>query len=249
MDILASTNILKCRFCSSDEEDSSRWATVGEGELKDPHFDLKYDKAENVLRDATINTRYAYVECPKLKCARCFIEGDGIEEKAKEKFISLEDMLIRTEETDDLFLKQFSEKPSVNILRLVEQGTVMCSCCGHYDEQDTSEKMFSIVYAPTIAMQPLLHIRCKPHKCERIIFIRKAGGHYTEFVQIRESAILKLLGVTVEPLEKLEIYNPEEVAKEIQQAVETFKSMPDVVESNIIERYLSTLTGKRVTTR
>lgn len=244
--ILASTNILKCKFCDFDEDDPDRWVTVGDGEIQDPYHELEYDKATGTLREPTINSRYAYVECPNLKCARYYVEENFYEDNEKSEFISLEDMLVRVSETEDRFLQQFPLSSSINVKKMVEYGTVICSHCGFYNKQDNSEKEFSIVYAPGILKQPAIMISCKSHQCEGIYPMKKPGKHYSQFVQLKDSRILQTLAVTVEPLENLETYDPVELRRKLHKLVEQLRSRPETIQDNILRVYLETLTGKKV---
>ncbi|MCS7163807.1 MAG: hypothetical protein NZ845_02260 [Thermodesulfovibrio sp.] len=94
VEILLSTNFLKCRFCRFSEDDPERFTTVAQGNIKDPHHDFIYYEETDTLEEATIYTSYAFIECPTLKCSQLLIPNENnVEERQKKIFEEFQKIL------------------------------------------------------------------------------------------------------------------------------------------------------------
>lgn len=247
MEVLATTGILKCRFCEHDHDDPDRMVTVGKGLLKDLHYDLLYDLETNTIREAVYESEYAVVECPSTGCSKYFQITTDCSARIEE--IDLKDILVRTEETDDRFLIEFPAEESINIKRHVEHGTVICCRCPDtkYDPDDLQSKVFRVVYIPWMSHTPLVAVMCDRHNCHHILSLLKKGGHYHGLVQLRESELLKQLGLTAEPAERLEVYDEEKYVREVLiPGMKKFVSLPETRILTVLENILSRLYGKKV---
>ncbi|MDW7973521.1 MAG: hypothetical protein RMI01_10040 [Thermodesulfovibrio sp.] len=243
IEILASTKFLKCRFCRYSEDDPERFTTVGQGNIKDPDHDFVYYEETDTLEEATIYTPYAYVECPTLKCSQLLIPN-------VETLEDLKILVVRTVETvDDEILKEFPYGESINIYETVETGTVMCYECGYYRPNIEQEVELAIVYDtgfPIKNHMPFLEIRCKPVNCRRGISIPEPGRHFNFMVQLKESELLKKLGITVEPFKEIKTYNVEERQEKILEALQEILNKPEVKKENLLRWKFQSLLGKRV---
>jgi hypothetical protein len=206
--ILATSKNLKCRFCEFDDDDTERFTTLGEGEIKDPVYDVIYDESTNTIRDATIYTRYAYVECPNHNCKRFYIPIEGGP--------PLEEKLVRLKDEENEFVMRYPKGESLNIRTMAEYGTVMCSFCCHPD--NLSEKKFAIVYSKLDA-HPFLAVSCERYQCFNMWSLPPRGTHLKFLVSIKESILLKALECTVEPFESLETYDVKDIEQKVIQAI------------------------------
>lgn len=259
--LILSTSSLKCRFCRTDKEDPERITSVSYGNILDPYYDYTYHVKSGKLEFATIKVLYAVVDCPNLECTQVLTSNP--------EGLNLTSLLVRTEEKTsiDYFLpieeqmnlfgdivkvELFKKGTSLNISDTVEKGTIICSSCGQYKEDDPPKPELSITYKCDAPVKGKFHaywvylkISCEDRQCKRIRNITESK-FYKDIIRLKESKILDFLGIETASIEDFITYDSKETISKFLQILAQELEKEENKKLNEIYYKLGRLTGKNV---